>query len=80
MSVNQIIGQVSHSISKIGQSPQKAQKPAMNETNFLDVLRDKFADVTGRMTELQGMPGVYSFNAPQADAITPDDSSVSFVI
>jgi hypothetical protein len=80
MSVNQIIGQVSHSIPKIGQSPQKAQKPATNETSFMDVLRDKFAEVTSQMQGVPGMPGIYSFNAPDTNLITPDNTSVSFVI
>lgn len=62
MSINHIIGQGSHSISRIGQSSQKAQKPTTDETSFMDVLRDKFAEVTSQMKGIPGMPGIYSFN------------------
>ena len=57
--VDRVVGQNIQSLPRIG---QKTANPGSRETSFMDILRDKFAEVTGRMSELQGMPGVYSFN------------------
>jgi|GEM_PF-2284603 len=84
MSVNQVIGPTNHSIQKIGQKPQKAQDPANNQTSFMDVLRDKFSEVTAQMQPVPGMPGgVYSLNIdniiPSGANDTPGQSVTSLI-
>ncbi len=80
MSINHIIGQNGLSTAKIGQKPQKAQDPGKNETSFMDVLRDKFDEVTSQMKGVPGMPGIYSFNTPEINPISPNNTNVSFII
>jgi hypothetical protein len=79
--VDKIIGQSIPSLSKIGHKPEA--RPAVSERNFMDVLRDKFSEVTSQMKNVPGMPGVYSFNPQNASvdaAAISDKGGVSSLV
>ena len=58
--VDKIIGPVSST------SFQKQDSPVQDpNNNFLATLQDRFNEVTSRMKEIPGLPGVYFINQPQ---------------
>lgn len=77
MAINIEIGKPSSlSINRAGPKPPKGQDPAKDEASFMNVLRDKFSELTGQMQPVPGMPGgIYSFNPPTAP--TDDVSGIS---
>ncbi|MBU1027063.1 MAG: hypothetical protein KKA31_04960 [Candidatus Margulisbacteria bacterium] len=46
-------------------------KPQANnsQTNFMNVLRDKFEEMTGKLNKVPGLPDVYTVNTPTVDFV-----------
>ena len=63
----------------IGQSTfpmqQPLQKAANPRANFMDLLRNKFEEVTGQLKDIPGMPGVYSVNPAALTSLDITDIS-----
>ena len=79
--VDGIIGHITQEVSN-GFNPRAniSTSNAITDYNFMDVLRDKFAEVTDRLSAVPGMPGVFSAQSPlESQMIKPSNSTTDTI-
>ena len=83
MSINQLIGP-QPGIKGIGPKPSKGQGQQPQEESFMNVLRDRFSELTAQMQPVPGMPGgIYSLSVDNNIPPASNDAtgqSVAFVV
>jgi flagellar hook-basal body complex protein FliE len=72
-----MVGKIDVLHVSLEKTSSRTSSPKTGEMSFMDVLKQEFDQVTSKLQDVPGMPGVYVVNQPQQ---TLDSLNISSVI